>query len=700
MKSKKCKLLSVPVAFAAAFFAAAGIGARVFAAAERPLPETGHSITEEQASVGEFVWNEEEGTYTLPVASGASLEVNSSLKGAAGWLDGEGRERGLNEISLYYKVRMHIVQYASNHTVPSLILAETDNTSSYIQCRTNGAMYLMEDTVSPYSQSVREFTGIVLSEGDSYLLEVYYEAGNVSAYIDGALKFENQPVNGDPVFKLCTYGAAARYSEIELKSFSDERSFVKTYPDPADGNENLLDLPGYENSVSPSGQTEVKGTTFSMLSAANRNFIVDNEYLSGLNFYRPDIREYSDGADMDFLVSADVAFGDYAASPQGWYGFGIIFGETSRGYLAVRLMNAGYAFIHDVDKSSGNTLYNVNYQGGSFSAKTGNKVSVSVYYVQGKLSVLIDGQAVLKKAEIKMTPKLGIHACNNKGKIENFSFKFIQPVKAEFATAKSEETAEFSFDRGKLDSSPVKTCISGDISSFGVNLSGTEDYFLMNSKASALTTLYRMTGSESYAEVENGSLTTLITADLKNIAFGEDGEVSLIFRHNASGFKRNQLSISADGTVKIQTATVTGASDLAVCTLSELPGTISLYLVSGAESVSVYMNGSLVFKDVEVPRFENIFGAGGENVGYTVENLSYKYLADVRFEKPEKETFPQKPPVGEANTGYIRPPLPEKLPVGGDSGATPSGGCKSAAVPVSLIPLAAVAVLIRKKKEW
>lgn len=701
MKRKKLKIFAAFAAFAAAFFAAAGIGVRVFATAERPLPETGSPITETQASTGEFIWDSEAQTYTLPNASGATLEINSSLKGAASWLDGEGKERNLNELNLYYKVRMHIVQYATNHTVPSLILAETNNTNSYIQCRTGGAMYLMEDTLNPYSQDVRQFTGIKLSEGDSYLLEVYYEAGNVSAYINGELKFENQPVNGNPVFKLCSFGAAARYSEIELKSFSGERSFVKAYPEPAEGNENLLDLPGYENTVSPSGQTEVTGNTFSMLSAANRNFIVDNEYLSGLKFYRPDIKEYSDGADMDFVVSADVLFGDYAASLQGWYGFGMIFGETSRGYLAVRLMNAGYAFIHDVDKSSGNTQYNVGYQGGSFSAKTGDKVNVSVYYVLGKLSVLVNGQEVVKRADIKMTPKLGIHACNNKGTIENFSFRFVQPVKAEFAAAKSAETAEFSFDRGKLGSTPVKTCISGDISSFDVRLNGTEDYFLMNSKACSLQKLYRMTGSESYAEEENSSLTTLITADLKNISFGETGTIIVVFRHNASGFKRNQLSIGADGTMKIQTATATETKDLAVCALSGLPEKISLYLVSGAESVSVYVNGSLAFRNVEVPLFENIFGIGGENAGYTAENLSYKYFADVRFEKPEKEKFPEKPPVGEANTEYIRPSLPEKLPVNDTSEAAPSGGCKSSAAVGSLIPLAtAVAVLFKKKKEW
>jgi len=83
MKRKKLKIFAAFAAFAAAFFAAAGIGVRIFAAAEHPLPETGRPITEEQASTGEFVWDSETQTYTLPKASGATLEINSSLKGAA-----------------------------------------------------------------------------------------------------------------------------------------------------------------------------------------------------------------------------------------------------------------------------------------------------------------------------------------------------------------------------------------------------------------------------------------------------------------------------------------------------------------------------------------------------------------------------------------------------------------------------------------
>lgn len=82
-----------------------------------------------------------------------------------------------------------------------------------------------------------------------------------------------------------------------------------------------------------------------------------------------------------------------------------------------------------------------------------------------------------------------------------------------------------------------------------------------------------------------------------------------------------------------------------------------------------------------------------------MENLSYKYFENVRFEKPEKEKFPEKPPVGEANTEYISPALPEKLPVNekGDDGS--GKGCGSVATAGCLIPLVTLVLICAKKKK-
>ena len=63
--------------------------------------------------------------------------------------------------------------------------------------------------------------------------------------------------------------------------------------------------------------------------------------------------------------------------------------------------------------------------------------------------------------------------------------------------------------------------------------------------------------------------------------------------------------------------------------------------------------------------------------------MSYKYVDDIKFEKPEKETFEKPAHSGDANTEYIEPELPERKPT------SDKRGCKSE-VSTSNIIVAAV----------
>lgn len=661
--------------------------------------EDAKSLLLEQTTQGDYVYDPAEKSYTASQNTDEKVEVITSLKGARGWLDEEGKEHPLTELDLHYKVRMNIVKYAENHTVPSLIIAESEKTITYVQNRLIGELFLLEDQSNPYKQTARKFEGLRISEG-SYMLEADYLHGSINVSINGEPMITGEAVNGNPVFRLGAFGFPSKYTEFELTTTSPVASFVKAYPDPAEGNENLLAVAGYANTVRPSGGTsrapvEVNGTTFTMQEIMNGNLLIENDYLSGSDFYRPDIKEHSDGGDLDYLVSADIVFGEYLAPTEPWFGGGIIFGETASGYLAIRCMKTGEIFVHDLSKNNGDTLYNLNFQGGSINASTGKRLNIKVYYQSGLFSVLVNDQAVIKNSPMKMTPRLGLHLLNNAISVENFTMKFIQPVETAPAEPKSEETAVFDFTRGKLNAAAAKNAVQGDLASFTVTAQA-EDYFLMNSKAQTLGVLYQMTGSESFREIKNEELGTRISLKVKDLQLSENGKLILVFRHAASGLKRHQLVLSADGSLAVET----GSSTVRQVASGVFPtgGDLELSVYSAKGDVTVYINGQKTLYAAGLDTLPNAVGVGGENASYTVEGFSYKYIEDVKLEQPQKETFPQKEPVGEANTEYIEPPLPEKRPTDSPAEETGCGSVIGGSAAVLAVLVAAIAIAVLKKR--
>lgn len=652
------------------------------------------SILSEQASSGSYVYSD--GGFSISAATSEECELNTLIKGASGYIDSAGVDHSLSDIELHIGMKIRIVDRSEAHTVPSLIIAEDDVSKTYIQQRMNGALYLLQDYTDGRAQSVREFVGITLSVGTVYTLEVDYAYGNVDVKIDGTLRIESQKVDGIPVIKFCTFGARGDYFDFTVTTTSDAQSFIKTFPDPAEGNENLLDLPGFVNRVS-SEKVSVEGNDFLLTELCNENMILTNDYLSSLRYYRPDVKEYSDGTDLDYLIETTLEFGDYPSSVQPWYGFGLIIGEIDKAYVALRAMNTGNLFLHGVNKTSGDTVYDVNSQFGAFRAAKGSRIALRIYYVGEKLSVFVNDSLVLKNYGIDMSMKLGIHSLLNKGKIENLSFRFIQPVVPSEIEPKSEETARFAFSRGKKTSEKAEKHLTGDVGSFSVGLSGGDDYFVMQSLGADAEELYRMTGLESYVVAEQSSLATVVRCTVGKAVFGTDGYAEIVFRHNAQGYKHLSLKLYADGRAAIEQGSL--ETQIVAEASYDPTETLAITVVSLSGEASVSINGNYVFTHVGLPGTDNAVGFGGKNCSYTVEGLTYRYIEDVRFEKPEKEQFVPVSFEGEANTEYIEPPLPEKEPTSGGK----TSGCKSglggAAAGVLAFPAFAAVSGKRKKTD-
>lgn len=291
-----------------------------------------------QSGSGNYVYSD--GKYTVDTPTGEEFEPASEIKGAKGYYDGNDEYHPLSDISLYFKTVISISLISQVHTIPSVIVAEDEVSKTYVQQRHNGALYILTDYTDGRSQGVRLFTGISLSVGTSYTLEIRYSAGKLAVDINGSGIFANEDVEGLPVIKFCTFGGKGGYGDLVLTTATDVKKFVKEFADPAEGNENVLDIPGIENKVS-TADISVSRNNFKINAFLNSNFILSNDYLSSLRFYRTDIKEYSDGNDLDYVIEATLEFGDYPDAIQPWYGFGIIIGETDKGYVVVRAMNNG-----------------------------------------------------------------------------------------------------------------------------------------------------------------------------------------------------------------------------------------------------------------------------------------------------------------------------------------------------------------------
>lgn len=632
-----------------------------------------------QSGSGNYVYSD--GKYTVDTPTGEEFEPASEIKGAKGYYDGNDEYHPLSDISLYFKTVISISLISQVHTIPSVIVAEDEVSKTYVQQRHNGALYILTDYTDGRSQGVRLFTGISLSVGTSYTLEIRYSAGKLAVDINGSGIFANEDVEGLPVIKFCTFEGKGGYGDLVLTTATDVKKFVKEFADPAEGNENVLDIPGIENKVS-TADISVSRNNFKINAFLNSNFILSNDYLSSLRFYRTDIKEYSDGNDLDYVIEATLEFGDYPDAIQPWYGFGIIIGETDKGYVVVRAMNNGNIFLHDANKANGDTLYNVSKQFGSFKASAGSKVKIKIYYADGKLTVFIGDVVALKNYEIAMSLKLGFHAQNNKGTVNDFSLKFLQPVAAAEVQPKSAETAKFEFTRGKINSGKADKYLSGDISAFGVNLNNEEEYFVMQSTGASSKLLYKMTGLESFTEINQSELSTVLKFTLDKFSTENGGYADVVIKHNAQGYKRLFMRIYKDGKAELYEGTSTALGKIAE-TAAETTDGSEITIISSDGFVSVKINGHYAFKNVATGGYDNAAGFGGKDCSYEIRGLSYKYVDDVKFEKPEKETFVKPDHSGDANTEYIEPELPERKPT------ADKRGCKSE-VSTSIIIVAAV----------
>lgn len=479
-------------------------------------------------------------------------------------------------------------------------------------------------------------------------------------------------------------------AEVGLTTASND---ANEFPAVAEGNENLLDLPGFTNRLSSNDVTN-NGDTFTITKKdLNKNVIVTNDYLSSFRFYRPDVDEYSDGTDIDWLFETTLEFGEYYGT-EGWYGMGVIIGETDKGYIRLRAMSANYLILGYVAKDTGYDVagFDYSFAWGTNCAK-GSKVAIKIYNIDNVLTIFVNGNNVFSEP-VDMTLKLGVHAIYNQGKLTNTSFRFIQPVAPAQIEAKSEETAQFNFSRGKLKSDKAETAISGDIESFKVALKQKENYFVMNSKGAGKSELYRMTGVESYEVVKQSSLATLVSMKLKDIDIDDDGDVVIAFSHNDKGIERTLLRILKSGVATIET----GSNTLTTLATSNItPGAeneITAIITNG--KIAIKINGEYLFKNVDIPEIAHAIAFGGKNAEYTVNELSYRYVEDVRFEEPQKEQFKPIEWEGEANVEYIAPTLPEKLPEqSGGSGCGAAVGGSS----MAFMGLIATALVVLKKRK-
>lgn len=487
--------------------------------------------------------------------------------------------------------------------------------------------------------------------------------------------------------------SAEQSSSARVSVYSDAE---KGFPEVADGNENLLDLPGFTNKLSSTEVTN-NGDTFAITKKdLNKNIIVTNDYLSSFRFYRPDVDEYSDGTDMDWLFETTLAFGEYGGT-EAWYGMGVILGETDKGYVRLRAMKAGYLILGYVAKDTGYDVsdsfsYSFGY---GTNCEKGSKVELKIYNIDKVLTIFANGNNIFSE-KVDMTLKLGVHAICNKGTLENTSFRFIQQVAPAQIEAKSAETAQFDFSRGKLKSDKAETVISGNLDSFQVNLKEKENYFVMKSIGAEQTDLYRMTGVESYEVVKQNSLATLASMTVKNVDIEEAGNIVIAFRHNDKGIERTLLRVTKNGVATIETGsntlTTLATADVTLGSENEIVAVIT----NG--KIAIKFNGEYVFKNVDIPEIGNALAFGGKNVAYTVDSLSYRYVEDVRFEEPQKEQFTPVEWTGEANTEYIAPVLPEKLPEESGSGCGSALVGGSCAAFIGLMATAFVALKKRKQK--
>lgn len=480
------------------------------------------------------------------------------------------------------------------------------------------------------------------------------------------------------------------YAEVGLTTASEEGK-LEDFPTVAEENENLLDLPGFTNRLSSNDVTNNADTFVITKNNLNKNVIVTNDYLQSFRFYRPDVDEYSDGTDIDWLFETTLEFGEYYGS-EAWYGMGVIIGETDKGYVRLRAMHAGYLIIGYVAKDTGYDVsdpFSYSFGFGT-NCEQGKKVELKIYNIDKVLTIFANGTNVFSQ-KVDMTLKLGVHAIFNKGTLKNTSFRFIQPVAPAQIEAKSEETAQFKFSRGKLKSDKAETAISGDINSFKVSLKGKENYFVMNSLGSDKSELYRMTGLESYEIVEQNSLATLATMKLKDVNVEDDGDVVIAFRHNGKGIERTILRIKNNGVATVETGsnslTTLATTNVTIGTENEIIAVIT----NG--KIAIKFNGEYVFKNLDIPEIDHALAFGGKNAEYTITDLSYRYVEDIRFEEPQKEQFKPVEWEGEANVDYIAPVLPEKLPEkGGCGGAVASSS-------VAFIGLMATALVALKKRK-
>lgn len=648
------------------------------------------SLLLEQSSARDWVYSDADDKLTMNEESWDQYELETQMKGMYAYYDSDDVRHSLNELDLTIGMKVHVVG-TNAHCVPTVYVTEGASSKTCVQQRANGALYVIEYLNAGGENASGPYTGAKLSSGDVYTLRIDYKHGSLDVYVNGDKVVEDLAVNGAPSVKLSTNSGKGAFSDFVVETTSDVKTFVKEYPDVADGNENLLDLPGFTNRLSSTEVTN-SGDTFEITkNNLNKNIIVTNDYLSSFRFYRPDVDEYSDGTDMDWLFETTLVFGEYGES-EAWRGMGVVIGETEKGYIRIRAMRAGYLILGDVDKSSGNDLNNVAESFGNVDAAPGKEVALKVYYIDNKITVFVNGTKALTYS-LDMTLKLGVHAICNKGTLKNTSFRFIQSVAPAKIEAQSSETAKFEFSRGKLKSDKADTAVSGNLDSFRVSLEDKENYFVMKSVGSDKSELYRMTGLESYEVVKQNSLATLTSMTLKAVEIAEDGNIVIAFRHNDKGIERTILRIAKNGVATIETGSnslkTLASADVTLASETEIVAVIA----NGKASIKI--NGEYVFKNVDIPELGNALAFGGKNAEYTVDGLSYRYIEDIRFEEPQKELFRPVEWEGEANTEYIAPPLPEKTPSGGKQGCGGAIGGTSFA----FAGVVAAAVLALKKRK-
>ncbi|MBQ2712579.1 MAG: hypothetical protein IJF71_04300 [Clostridia bacterium] len=663
----------------------------------------GKSILLAHESTGVFEYDAANDAYVMSAKSGSRLPVPTGLVGAAKWMDTAGNSRMLNELQLYYKLDIAECYGVKDHTVPSVLIAKTATTETYLQNRTNGEIFMLEDVVvGQYNQIVRRAFGQQMTANEAYTMEIVYDKGKVTVYTNGNMCFNQEEVAGDPVFILTAFGGKGVFSNIEAKVLnSDFDCFVAKYPTPDAENVNLLSLADYENytvSRAKSG-LNLSGNTMTVPEPGiTSDWILSNDYIEGSNYYRPDLDEYSDGSDIDWMISAEVTIDTYGPNSQPWYGMGAIIAETDNGYLSTRIMKTGTVLVDEFHKSNGQNLYTINMQ---FSAETsvGAKNTITAYKVGGAFYLLLNGDLLYEWNNLEVTPKMGTHVCQAAGTVEA-SFYFIQKVAVTENEPLSEETAQFVFSRGKgTDKITADSVMTGDISAFTVDGMGKDTYFIMESIGYKSENLYLMLGLESYREVKQSSFHTLMQAKIKVEDIGADGSFGLVFRHNVSGTSRNSLMIYADGRVTVGNArdVFATANIGAVSAESEL----DLRVISYVNRVFVTINGKRIFDAVETEEYNNQAGIVIDDARIEVKDFSYRYYNDVCFTEPVKETFPLKPDVPPANTEYIEPVLPKPM----EGGSANAGGCSSTVTVVLIVAALVVcaaavsAVLLIKKKK-